>query len=136
MAEIKDRLQTASMECIKCYEVWSENNKDSKAREALQDAIHELRKVASRLEIEVAISERDEMAQKPIPIPPHRDARGRGHQGGGEMMEDSMPMQRKPQRRPFPRRDNPQGGGQSPGNTGGGSDEGNGNGNTNVAQGE
>ncbi len=117
MAEIKERLQNATAECLKSYDAWSANNKDSKAREALQDAIHELRKAASRLEIDVAVSERDEMAQKPIPIPPHRDARGRHQQGGGEMMEDSAQgMQRKPQRRPFPRRDNNTGGGNA-GNT-------------------
>jgi hypothetical protein len=36
------------------------------------EAVHELRKVAARLEIEMAISERNEVASKPIPIPSHR----------------------------------------------------------------
>lgn len=80
-AEIKERLKTTSEACLKCYEAWDGNDKDIKAREALQDAIHELRKVASRLEIELAISERDQMAQKPIPIPPHRDSRGGKNRG-------------------------------------------------------
>lgn len=75
--DIKNRLKTASEECLKCYEAWSKDDKDDKVRESLQDAIHELRKVSSRLEIELAISERDQMAQKPIPIPPHRDAKKR-----------------------------------------------------------
>ena len=82
MAEdIRDRLKNASEECLKCYEAWSGNDKDDKIRESLQDAIHELRKVSSRLEIELAISERDQMTQKPIPIPPHRDAKKRIHKG-------------------------------------------------------
>lgn len=80
-AEIKERLKTTSEACLKCYEAWDGNDKDIKARESLQDAIHELRKVASRLEIELAISERDQMAQKPIPIPPHRDSRGGKNRG-------------------------------------------------------
>ena len=82
-AEIKERLKTTSEVCLKCYEAWDGNDKDGKAREALQEAIHELRKVASRLEIDLAISERDQMAQKPIPIPPHRDSRGGKNRGGG-----------------------------------------------------
>lgn len=82
--EINARLKTTSEECLKCYEVWSSNDKDDKAREALQDAIHELRKVASRLEIELAISERDQMKQRPLPIPPHRDARVRGRNHDGD----------------------------------------------------
>lgn len=90
MAEdIRDRLKNASEECLKCYEAWSGNDKDDKAREALQDAIHELRKVSSRLEIELAISERDQMAQKPIPIPPHRDAKKRTHKGKNANSDDN-----------------------------------------------
>lgn len=74
-SEIKERLKTTSEACLKCYEAWSGNEKDGKAREALQYAIHELRKVASRLEIDLAVSERNQMTQNPIPIPPHRDAK-------------------------------------------------------------
>lgn len=81
-AEVKERLKTTSEACLKCYDAWDGNDKDVKAREALQEAIHELRKVASRLEIELAISERDQMTQKPIPIPPHRDSRGGKNRGG------------------------------------------------------
>lgn len=78
MDEIEKRLREGSENCYNCYESWKNNQKDAGIREALQEAIHELRKIASRLEIELAISERDEMAQKPIPIPPHRDAQRRG----------------------------------------------------------
>lgn len=78
MDEIEKRLRETSENCFNCYEAWQKNKKDSAAREALQDSIHELRKVSSRLEIELAISERDEMTQKPIPIPPHRASKRRG----------------------------------------------------------
>ena len=79
MSEVKDRLKSTSEESLKQYEVWSENKKDAKAREALTEAIHELRKVASRIEIELAATERSENTQKPIAIPPHRDARKRSN---------------------------------------------------------
>lgn len=72
MPEIKARLQTASKDCLEAYEAWASNKKDAKTQETLHDAIHELRKVSSRLEIELAISERDQLASKPIPIPSHK----------------------------------------------------------------
>jgi len=128
--DIKTRLKSASEECQKCYEVWSGDDKNDKAREALQDAIHELRKVASRLEIELAISERDQLKQRPLPIPPHRDAKNRsraaaenenaeserpprrslggsGSQGGSSSSSSSAPnVERKPQRRTRPAQNN------------------------------
>jgi hypothetical protein len=81
MDEIKTRLRESADACYARYEGWVGNKRDGAAREALQEAIHELRKVASRLEIELAVSERDEMALKPIPIPPHRDAQRRPRSG-------------------------------------------------------
>lgn len=78
MEEIDKRLSETSTACLTAYEAWNKDKKDGKAREALQESVHELRKVASRLEIEVAVSERDEMTQKPIPIPPHRDSHSKG----------------------------------------------------------
>lgn len=80
MDEIENRLRTAADVCIGKYGEWRANRHDGGTREALQDAIHELRKVASRLEVELAISEREELAQRPIPIPPHRAARERPQQ--------------------------------------------------------
>jgi len=74
MEDIDKRLNETSAACAKALESWSKDKKDKKAREDLQESVHELRKVASRLEIEMAISERDEMSQKPIPIPAHRDS--------------------------------------------------------------
>lgn len=88
MEQIDQRLRETSEHCFKCYETWNANQKDNAARGALQDAIHELRKVTSRLEIELAVSERNEMAQRPIPIPPHRDAQRRVQ--GGESNEQDF----------------------------------------------
>jgi hypothetical protein len=79
--EIEKRLSDASEACIKSYSAWRKNPKEGKNREELMEAVHELRKVAARLEIGIAISERDEMAAKPIPIPPHRSSRPRGGNG-------------------------------------------------------
>lgn len=72
MSEVKDRLKEATKECLDKYEAWDSNKKDSSLREQLQETIHELRKVASRVEIDIAVSERDNMSDKPLPIPPHR----------------------------------------------------------------
>lgn len=106
MSEIKERLKETSDVCLSAYEKWSAADKSADTREALQEAIHELRKVASRLEIELAISEREQMAQKPIPIPPHRDAKKRGGGHDGNDADDNFgntdnppQQQRKPQRR-------------------------------------
>lgn len=74
MDEIETRLREAAENCIKAYESWSKQKKSPAEREKLQEATHELRKVAARLEIEIAVSERDDMTQRPIPIPPHRSS--------------------------------------------------------------
>jgi len=87
MDEIEKRLSETSEACIKSYAAWRKDPKESSSRESLMEAVHELRKVAARLEIEIAISERDEMAAKPIPIPPHRSSR-RG--GGNDGSDDNI----------------------------------------------
>ncbi|MCB1556604.1 MAG: hypothetical protein KDJ15_04735 [Alphaproteobacteria bacterium] len=115
MDEIAQRLKTTSESCITSYEAWEEDRKSNDRRESLIEAVHELRKVAARLEIEIAVSERNEMASKPIPIPPHRSARKRdynaerdvngnsaGHdEGRGNMRapEGGPPVSRAPRRR-------------------------------------
>ncbi|HPD82358.1 MAG: hypothetical protein R3D88_02155 [Alphaproteobacteria bacterium] len=71
MDDIKKRLQETTEACLKSYELW-EGKKGAENRENLQDSIHELRKVASRLEITIAISEREGMSERPLPIPAHR----------------------------------------------------------------
>lgn len=70
--DIQTRLKDTSEDCLNAFIVWESKKQDSKAQEDLQSAIHELRKVSSRLEIELAVSERDQMTAKPIPIPSHR----------------------------------------------------------------
>lgn len=77
MEEIEKRLRDATDQCLACHAAWVKNKKDGSTREKLQEAVHELRKVAARLEIEIAMSERDEMSAKPIPIPPHRASKRR-----------------------------------------------------------
>jgi hypothetical protein len=76
MDDIGKRLRETADRCIKAYEGWSAKQSASGAREELLEAVHELRRVASRVEVEVAVAERDEMAASPLSIPPHRAARG------------------------------------------------------------
>lgn len=74
MDDIKKRLEDTSKACLEAYEVWNAKKDDADLRETLQEAIHDLRKVGSRLEIEIAVSERNNMTSKPLPIPPHRSS--------------------------------------------------------------
>ena len=114
MDDIKERLKTCSEACFKTYEAW-DAEKATNTREDLQEAIHELRKVASRLEIEITLSERAKVTGKQIPIPSHRS-----NSGGKGPVESILPDQgnteekkgvkkeggRRPQRsrRPAPKR--------------------------------
>ena len=84
MEDISKRLEETSAACAKALDAWHKDKKDRETRGALQESVHELRKVASRIEIDVAVSERDEMTQKPIPIPSHRDS----HKRGGNKNDD------------------------------------------------
>lgn len=85
MEETQTRLKESAEACIKAYDVWGSSKKNAEAREQLQEAVHELRKVAARLEIEMASSERDETNQRQIPIPPHRASRPRNAEIGNEL---------------------------------------------------
>lgn len=77
MDEIEKRLRESTDACIKGFEEWLKQSKSLESREQLMEAMHEVRKVVSRLEIEIAISERDRLGSRPIPIPPHRSQRKR-----------------------------------------------------------
>lgn len=89
------RLRASADECIAAYDRWTKSKKDLTARENLMEALHELRKVASRLEIEVAVSERDEMTGRPIPIPPHRASQARApSEQGAEAGNNGEPRRR------------------------------------------
>lgn len=72
MSELKQRLQETSSTCMTAYEAWHVDTKSDASRETLLDAVHELRKVASRLEIEIALSDRKNTNAKRIPIPEHK----------------------------------------------------------------
>lgn len=85
MDETQQRLKDSAEACITAYDVWGNSKKNAEARERLQEAVHELRKVAARLEIEMASSERDEMTQRPIAVPPHRASRPRHAEIGNEL---------------------------------------------------
>lgn len=85
MDQTQERLKDSAEACIKAYDVWGNSKKNAEARERLQEAVHELRKVAARLEIEMASSERDELTQRQIAIPPHRASRGRQAEIGNEL---------------------------------------------------
>lgn len=75
MEEIEKRLRESTDACIKSFENWLKQNKNLESRESLMEAVHEVRKVVARVEIEIAISERDRLGSRPIPIPPHRSSR-------------------------------------------------------------
>lgn len=106
MDDIGQRLRDSSDQCMVSYATWSKAKRDTAAREALLEAVHELRKVAARLEIEIAASERDEMTQRPLAIPPHRSSKRRPGEGndlpdfltpdGDDSTGNVMPSERQP----------------------------------------
>jgi len=84
MDEIQKRLQDATDNCLKAHKAWFDDKKNAQTREGLMECLHELRKVAARLEIEVAISERDQMGARPIPIPSHKSSKIKDRKTGGQ----------------------------------------------------
>ena len=123
--EVDKRLRETADRCVKAYDVWSKAKRNAAAREELMDAIHELRKVGSRIEIELAVSDRDEMTSHQIPIPPHRASRprpeseltipnnedmvGNGDQPQPERPSASSPAGQSPMRRRLSRTPRPGG---------------------------
>tara|TARA_R110001592_G_scaffold27763_12_gene102697 strand:- start:718 stop:1053 length:336 start_codon:yes stop_codon:yes gene_type:complete len=106
MEDIQTRLKETSQTCLEAYLVWDEKKQDPKSQEELHSAIHELRKVSSRLEIELAISERDQITSKPLPIPSHR-SNSKGPASTILEPEDNSSgpvVQTKPKRRRAPRK--------------------------------
>lgn len=90
MDEILTRLQETAQVCAKTYEEWRNKKNDTKAQESLHNAIHELRKVASRLEIELAVRERQDLTSKPIPIPSHKSSAAAPKDNGGDEEDDGQ----------------------------------------------
>jgi hypothetical protein len=89
MDDIENRLREAADSCIKHYGAWQKDKKVGADRDSLMEAIHELRKVAARLEIDIAVSERTEMASRPLPIPPHRSSSRRAQTGPADENGDA-----------------------------------------------
>lgn len=88
MEEIEKRLRESTDAFIKSFENWVAKSKNHESRETLMEAMHEVRKVVSRVEIEIAISERDRLGSRPIPIPSHRSQRrSNANDGMGDMDE-------------------------------------------------
>lgn len=90
MDNVKNRLQETVQNCMDIYDKWSKDPKNSEMRQQMEESVHELRKVTSRIEIELAIADRSNSSQKRMPIPPHRSAkpkggrRQNGHDGNNE----------------------------------------------------
>lgn len=63
-----ERMDAAAKACAEAYRAWKDQNEGSVQN--LGDAIHELRKVIARMEIELSASRKEE--QRPIPIPTYR----------------------------------------------------------------
>lgn len=93
MDEIEKRLRETTDACIKSFESWHKANKSLEAREELMETMHEVRKVISRLEIEIAISERDRLGSRPIPIPPHRSSMKPSGPDDGDMGDAGFDQQ-------------------------------------------
>lgn len=144
MEDIDKRLRESTDACIKSFEAWVKASKSLESREALMEAMHEVRKVVARVEIEIAVSERDRLGSRPIPIPPHRSQRkrGEGEEGadfGNELPDDDAGFQGNDQNQP--RRQHQGGGGRNnrrpmhrSGGGGGNHNNGGNNGNSDNAQ--
>ena len=107
MDDIKDRLKDCSEKALESYEAWH-GEKKLEQREDLQEAIHELRKVASRVEIEIAMSERSSGSSKQIPIPSHR-SNSKSKDAVESILPDEGNTEAKPEKKQTGRR--PQRGG-------------------------
>ena len=135
MDDIEKRLRETTDACIKSFENWVKESKSLEAREGLMESMHEVRKVVARVEIEIAVSERDRLGARPIPIPPHRSQRKRGGEGaeeggdfGNENFDDDAGFQPSEQSQQ-PRRQQQGGRNRRPMHrSGGGGNGGNGNG--------
>jgi hypothetical protein len=69
---VEQRLQETAAVCLSSLEAWKKDLKDEDAREKLLEAVHELRKVCARLEVDIAMSDRKNINAKHIPIPEHK----------------------------------------------------------------
>ncbi len=112
MDEIGQRLRESADACVSAYETWAVAKSDVGIRERLQEAVHELRKISARLEIEMAISEREQITQRPIPVPSHRASHRRDQSQDEGGLPDFITDDGGQQQRPPKSRPTGQGGGQ------------------------
>jgi len=66
------RLQETAAKCLNSLDAWNKDLKDNEARNTLLESVHELRKVTSRLEIDIAMNDRKALNARPIPVPEHK----------------------------------------------------------------
>ena len=74
MDEVSKRLHDAAEKCIKSYEAWQSDKKDTSARESLNESLHELRRATAALEIDMIREERMSGGVRPISTPSHRSS--------------------------------------------------------------
>ncbi|WP_448189794.1 hypothetical protein [Azospirillum sp. sgz301742] len=72
--EVEARLRETARGCLAAYRTWRQQPGTGSVQ-SLSDAVHDLRKVLARIEIDMSASRRDEQVARPIPIPAHRAAR-------------------------------------------------------------
>lgn len=104
MEDVQTRLKEATENCLKCHQAWVQDKKNAQTREKIMEAVHELRKVAARLEIDIAVSERDQMASNPIPIPSHRASKHRHNNKNSDDNNNVGNKNDEAQQRPAPRK--------------------------------
>ena len=72
--EVEARLRETARGCLAAYRTWRQQPGQGSIQ-SLSDAVHDLRKVLARIEIDMSASRREEQVARPIPIPAHRAAR-------------------------------------------------------------
>ncbi len=70
------RLRETARACLVAYRGWRQGPGEVSVQ-TLNDAVHDLRKVLARIEIDLSTSRREEQGMRPIPVPAHRAARQR-----------------------------------------------------------
>ena len=71
---VEARLRETARTCLVSYRGWKLAPGET-STQALNDAVHELRKVLARIEIDMSACRREDQGLRPIPVPAHRAAR-------------------------------------------------------------
>jgi hypothetical protein len=75
------RMDEAARACAEAYRAWKSQSADGKGAQSLSDAVHDLRKVIARMEIELSASRREEV--RPLPVSAYRANRSSPQQSRG-----------------------------------------------------